>query len=146
MTIERTLVIFKPDFLSNVVYSDDYLLENIHDGMYSVLHIIGLDVEIIKEDIKLTKVVRNMPRETAEAHYTEHKEKPFFEDLIKFITTGKCYIIVMKGNDAIQKMRTFVGLVRSGPYAKSKMENLMHASDSVISAEREITLHFGEHV
>ena len=151
MTAERTLIMFKPDFTDKIIYSDEYLLENVHDGMFSVLHLIGLDVaETRIGDIEcpikcnLVKIYRNMPRSIAEAHYFEHKDKPFFEELVTFITTGKCYLVVLEGNEAVSKMRTFVGLIRSGPYAKDVMHNLMHASDSVEAAEREINLHFGE--
>lgn len=132
MTLERTLVIFKPDLIE---ISDKF--NGLQQSIYDTMEFMGL--KFIKG-----KVYRPMSREIAEAHYAEHNGKPFFEELINFITSGKSCAAICEGDDAVARVRTFVLLLRSGPHAASKMHNLMHASDSVEAAEREIELHFGE--
>ena len=112
MTIERTLVLFKPDFMSLVAYSDDYLLQNTHEGLFTVLQMIGLNTVITKINTKLVKIYRNMPRDVAEQHYIEHLGKPFFEELVTFITTDKCYLVVLEGEEFL----IYVGPKPEGGY------------------------------
>jgi len=94
-----------------------------------------------------------LTREKAEEFYSVHKGKPFFESLIEFMTSGPIIAMVLEGDKAISVVRLMIGptdgreappgTVR-GDYALSKSENVVHASDSPESAEREIRVIFGE--
>ena len=140
---ERTLVLIKPDAMVKK------LAGNIINDLYNLnLKIIGL------------KLV-NVKKELAEQHYSEHEEKPFFNNLIKHITgelhnNENVIAIIYSGKDAIKKVRNFIGETHPdksdpftirGKYGKINTqtnchENVVHASDSPQSAEREIVLWF----
>lgn len=143
--MERTLVLIKPDAMVK------QLAGNIISELYKLnLKMIGLKLVDVK-------------RELAEQHYTEHKGKPFFEDLIKHIT-GELHnkenviAIVYQGENAIEKIRKAIGKTNPdecdpttirGKYGKINTktnchETVIHASDSKESAEREIKLWFDE--
>lgn len=86
-------------------------------------------------------------REQAEYHYAEHKEKPFFGELVDFITSGPVFAMVWEGDDVITLSRTVIGKTKvtdavpgtiRGDFASHTNFNLVHGSDSVESAEREI--------
>ena len=91
--------------------------------------------------------------EQAHKHYGEHKGKPFFEELVAFITSGPTVQLVLEGNDAVAQVRKMngatncldaaVGTIR-GDLGLSNQKNLIHASDSVETAVREIALYFSE--
>jgi nucleoside-diphosphate kinase len=140
---ERTLVLIKPDAMVK------HLAGNIITDLYA------LDLKMIA--LKLS----NVKRELAEMHYAEHKGKPFFEDLIKHITGElhnheKVIAIIYEGENAVQKIRDAIGKTNPdeclpssirGKYGKinSKTnchETVIHASDSVENAKREISLWF----
>ncbi len=141
--MERTLVLIKPDAMVKRIAG------NIISELYNTgLKMIGL------------KLV-NVQRELAEMHYEEHKNKPFFQKLIGHITgelhnNENVIAIVYEGEDAIRKVREAAGKTHPeeadfnsirGKYGRwhSKtdcFENVIHASDSPISAEREINLWF----
>ncbi len=104
----------------------------------------GLDIA----DMKLMDV----GRELAEEHYAEHSEKPFFEELVEFITATPVVDMRITGEGAIKAMRTLMGATNPadaapgtirGDLALSMPENLVHGSDSPESAERELGLFFG---
>ena len=92
-------------------------------------------------------------RELAERHYAEHSEKPFFGELVEFITSGDVIVARVTGPEAISVLRTLMGetdpakadpgTIR-GDYGKVITENLVHGSDSPESAERELGLFFAE--
>ena len=92
-------------------------------------------------------------KELAKEHYSEHQNKPFFESLVNFITSGPLVAMVWEGNNAIEITRKILGetdplkakpgTIR-GDFATSLEQNVVHASDSVISAERELALFFPE--
>lgn len=91
--------------------------------------------------------------ELAKAHYGEHEGKPFFEDLIAYITSSPSLAMVIKGEDAISTIRKMVGATNPleadmgtirGDFAMDTGRNIIHASDSPDSAEREINLFFDE--
>jgi nucleoside-diphosphate kinase len=95
--------------------------------------------------------LRTLDRPTAEAHYAEHAEKPFFGDLVEFITGGPLLAAVAEGPDAIEAWRTMMGVTNPikaapgtvrGDLASVMTENLVHGSDSAESAAREIALFF----
>lgn len=90
-------------------------------------------------------------RELAERHYAEHAGKPFFDDLVSFITSGPVVAMVWEGREAITVARTMMGVTDPieaapgtirGDLALSKEENVIHGSDGPESAAREIGLFF----
>jgi nucleoside-diphosphate kinase len=99
-------------------------------------------------DMKLMDVTR----ELAEGHYAEHREKPFFEELVDFITTTPVIAMRVRGEGAIGVMRALMGATNPaeaapgtirGDLALSMPDNLVHGSDSPESAGRELGLFFG---
>ncbi len=92
-------------------------------------------------------------RETAEQHYGEHKERPFFGELVDFITSGPVFAMVWEGEDVIATARKMMGTTNPkdaapstirGDYAVNVGKNVIHGSDSPESAAREINLFFKE--
>jgi nucleoside-diphosphate kinase len=92
-----------------------------------------------------------IPRETAERHYGEHKGKPFFEGLVSFITSGPVVAMVVEGENAILEWRKMMGATNPkdaalgtirGDYASTIDENVAHGSDAPVTAEREIGIFF----
>jgi nucleoside-diphosphate kinase len=90
-------------------------------------------------------------RDLAEEHYAEHKEKPFFGELVDFITSGPTWALVVEGEGAIATLRRTIGATNPadadpgtirGDLAVSMPDNLVHGSDSPESAEREVALWF----
>lgn len=95
----------------------------------------------------------NVSRELAEKHYAEHKERPFFGELVDFITSGPVFAMVWQGNNVISTARSMMGKTNPadaasgtirGDFATSVGMNIIHGSDSPESAEREIALWFSE--
>lgn len=93
-------------------------------------------------------------KELAEEHYVEHKGKPFFGELVDFITSGSVLAFVLAGENAIVSVRAINGATNPvdaapgsirGDYALTMDSNIVHASDSVESASREIHLWFPEY-
>ena len=93
-------------------------------------------------------------RELAESHYAEHAEKPFFGELVEFITSAPTLALVVEGESAMAVVRTTMGATNPvdappgtirGDLALAMPDNLVHGSDSPESAEREIGLWFAEH-
>ncbi|MBA3426694.1 MAG: nucleoside-diphosphate kinase [Rubrobacter sp.] len=104
----------------------------------------GLDVRALK--------LMDVSRELAEEHYAEHREKPFFEELVEFITSTPVVAMTVEGEGAIQTVRNLMGATNPanaapgtirGDLALSMPDNLVHGSDSPESAERELGLFFG---
>ena len=92
-----------------------------------------------------------IPRAQAEEDYAEHKEKPFFGDLVEYITSGPVLAMVIEGDECITLIRKMVGATNPqeadlgtirGDFAMETGRNIVHASDSPASAEREIALFF----
>ncbi|MBD3247036.1 nucleoside-diphosphate kinase [Candidatus Pacearchaeota archaeon] len=142
---ERSLILIKPDGLIKSLTGN--IISKLSE---TELKIVG------------AKIV-NVSRELAESHYEEHKEKPFFEELIKYIMgeyhTDRVFAMVYKGVDAITKVRELAGktnpeeanpITIRGKYGRINtktgvFENVIHASDCKENAEREIRLWFEEH-
>ena len=133
MAAERTLVLIKPDAMRR-----------------------GLAGEILRRfelrglELKETRLVE-VDKELAGEHYAEHAGKPFYDELIEFITSGSTLALVLEGEGAIATVRTTMGAtnpVDAGPgtirgdLALSMPDNLVHGSDSSESAAREIALWF----
>jgi nucleoside-diphosphate kinase len=130
---ERTLVLIKPDGVARNLIGE--VLSRIER---KGLTIIGLEL-------------RTLDRATAEAHYAEHAAKPFFADLVDFITSGPLIAAVIEGPDAIVAWRAMMGATNPvaaapgtirGDLATVMQENVTHGSDSPESAAREIALFF----
>ncbi len=116
----------------------------------------GLIGEIISRlERKGLKIVAmkmlNVSRELAEKHYAEHREKPFFESLVSYITSAPVVAMVVEGKNAVKVVRTLVGATNPqealpgtirGDFGMDIGRNVIHASDSLESAEREISLFF----
>src|SRR5205814_9919737 len=92
-----------------------------------------------------------LERELAERHYDEHRERPFFSDLVEFITGGPLVAMVLEGHEAVTAARQVIGATNPleaapgsirGDYALEVTFNMVHGSDSDESAEREMAIWF----
>jgi nucleoside-diphosphate kinase len=130
---ERTLVLIKPDALER-----------------------GLAGEILARfeqrglSIRAARLVE-VDDELAERHYDEHREKPFFGELVEFITSAPTLALVVAGESAVSVVRATIGATNPvdaapgtirGDLALAMPDNLVHGSDSAESAEREVALWF----
>jgi nucleoside-diphosphate kinase len=133
VAVEQTLVLVKPDAMAR-----------------------GLAGEILGRFERRGLVVRaarlvRVDRQLAERHYEEHTEKPFFPELVEFITSGPTLALVLEGQSAIPVVRTTMGATNPaesapgtirGDLALAMPDNLVHGSDAPESALREIELWF----
>ena len=133
MASERTLVLIKPDAMQRRLAGE----------ILARLERRGLDV-------RAAHLVQ-VPRDLAEEHYAEHREKPFFGELVEFITSAPTLALVLEGEGAIAVVRSAMGATNPanaapgsirGDLALSMPDNLVHGSDSPESAQREIALWF----
>ncbi len=133
MATERTLVLVKPDGVRRGLAGE----------VISRLEQKGLTL--------LAMELRTLSRETAEEHYGEHKERPFFGELVEFITGGPLVALVVEGPHAVAGTRRLMGVTNPveatpgsirGDYALEIGQNLVHGSDSTDSAAREIGIFF----
>lgn len=99
--------------------------------------------------LKLTLI----SEEIAQKHYREHLGKPFYEDLLAYITSGPVLLMVIKGQNAVLEARKMIGATNPkdalpgtirGDFAQKMSQNVIHGADSPESAEREISLFFHE--
>lgn len=97
--------------------------------------------------------IMQIDKETAEKHYAEHIGKPFFENLTNFITSGPIVAMVLEGKNAVEMVRKLMGATNPqnadpgtirADYAHTMERNVVHGSDSAMSAEREISIFFNE--
>lgn len=105
-----------------------------------------------KEGLRIAAAkLTNLSKEKAEGFYIEHKERPFFGELVSFMTSAPVLLMVLEGENAVEKNRTIMGATNPAEadentlrklYAKSLGENAVHGSDSQSSAEREINYFF----
>ena len=95
----------------------------------------------------------SVSRELGETHYAEHRQKPFFGELVEFITSGPTWALIVEGEGAIATLRKTIGATNPanaepgtirGDLALSMPDNLVHGSDSAESAKRELELWFGD--
>jgi nucleoside-diphosphate kinase len=130
---ERTLVLVKPDGVRRGLVGE----------VVTRLERKGLTLVALE--------LRTLSRDTAEEHYGEHRERPFFGELVDFITGGALVALVVEGPRAVEAVRTLMGVtdpVKSAPgslrgdYALEIGQNLVHGSDSPESAVREIKIFF----
>ena len=134
MALERTLSIIKPDAVAKGHV--DEICKRLEDAGLSITE---------KKSI-------HMDDASAEGFYSEHKGKPFFEDLIKFMTSGPIQVQVLEGENAIFNYREVMGSTNPkeatpgtirADFAESIDANAVHGSDSPESAKREIDYFFG---
>ena len=102
----------------------------------------------------ITKIkMMTISKELAEQHYGEHKEKPFFNDLVSFITSGPVVAMQVEGENVVLQIRNLMGATNPsestpgsirGDLATELDKNVVHGSDSDKSAERELSLFFGK--
>ena len=102
----------------------------------------------------ITKIkMMTISKELAEKHYGEHKDKPFFSDLVSFITSGPVVAMQVEGENVVLQIRNLMGATNPsesspgsirGDLATELDKNVVHGSDSDESAERELTLFFGK--
>ena len=102
--------------------------------------------------IRGLKLLR-VSRDQAAQHYAEHEGKPFYPDLVEFITSGPVVAMVLEGPAAVSTVRTMMGATNPldsapgtirGDYALEIGENIVHGSDSAANGKREIAIYFGE--
>ncbi|GHC16359.1 nucleoside-diphosphate kinase [Aidingimonas halophila] len=133
MANERTLSIIKPDAVT----------KNVIGEIVARIEKTGLQVVASK--------MLHLSREQAEGFYAEHKERPFFADLVKFMTSGPVVVQVLEGENAIARNRELMGATNPkeaaagtlrADYAESIDANAVHGSDSSASAEREVAYFF----
>ncbi len=131
--MERTFVMIKPDAVQRGLIGE----------IISRLERKGLKIVAMK--------MLSVSKELAEKHYAEHREKPFFESLVSYITSAPVVAIVVEGKNAVKVVRTLVGATNPqeaqpgtirGDFGMDIGRNVIHASDSLESAEREISLFF----
>ncbi len=135
MAIESTLLIVKPDGVRRGLIGE--VLRRVEDK--------GLSIESMR--------LMTIDRATAEHHYGEHVDKPFYGELVDFITSGPVVVAKVTGEQAITAWRTLMGPTDPidaapgsirGDFATAIGENIAHGSDSPASAERELGLFFPE--
>ena len=133
MAVEQTLVLIKPDAVQRALAGE--ILARFERR--------GLTISQAK--------LLTVDRALAEEHYDEHREKPFFGELVEFITSAPTLALVLEGDGAIAVVRTTMGATNPaeaapgtirGDLALSMPDNLVHGSDSQESARREIALWF----
>ena len=135
MAVERTLVLIKPDAVQRG-------LAGAILGRFEQRGLVIRAARLVQVD-----------RELAERHYAEHAEKPFFGELVEFITSAPTLALALEGEGAIATVRRTMGATNPadsepgsirGDLALSMPDNLVHGSDSPESAQRELELWFGD--
>ncbi len=134
MAVERTLSIVKPDGVQ----------KNLIGEVYSRFEQSGLQIVAAK--------MLHLTQEQAEGFYAVHKERPFYADLVSYMTSGPVVVQVLEGGDAIQKNREIMGATNPAEaapgtiradFAESIEENIVHGSDGPDTAVQEISFFFG---
>ncbi|MGZ4181890.1 MAG: nucleoside-diphosphate kinase [Solirubrobacteraceae bacterium] len=133
--MERTLILVKPDAFAR----------NLTGEIIARFERKGLRLAALKQ--------MTMTAELAERHYAEHAEKPFFGELVSFITSGPLVAMVLEGDRAVEAARQVIGATDPlkaspgsirGEFAIEVGQNMVHGSDSPESAAREVALFFPE--
>jgi nucleoside-diphosphate kinase len=132
--MDRTLILVKPDAFARALTGEIIARFERKGLRIAQLQLLTMEVEL------------------AERHYAEHTEKPFFGELVEFITSGPLVAMVLEGEQAVPAARQVIGATNPveaapgsirGDFAIETGTNLVHGSDSDESAEREIELFFG---
>jgi nucleoside-diphosphate kinase len=134
MATESTLLIVKPDGVRRALVGE--VLRRVEAKGLRIADLRMFTIEVV----------------LAQEHYGEHREKPFFGELVEFITSGPVVVARLEGEQAISVFRTLMGPTNPveappgtmrGDFCTVITENLVHGSDSAESAERELKLFFG---
>ncbi len=133
--MERTLILVKPDAFARRLTGE-------------------IIARFERKGLRLASLQQmTISRELAEQHYAEHEGKPFFGELVEFITSGPLVAMVLAGDSAVEAARQVIGATDPlqaspgsirGDFAVAVGQNMVHGSDSPDSAEREIELFFGD--
>ncbi|HSM32312.1 MAG TPA: nucleoside-diphosphate kinase [Woeseiaceae bacterium] len=135
MAVEQTLSIIKPDGVQKNLIGEIY--KRFEDG--------GLEIIAAK--------MKHLTEKEAQGFYAVHRERPFFSDLVAYMTSGPVMIQVLRGDDAIAKNREIMGATNPADadpgtiradFAASIEENVVHGSDGADTAAAEIAFFFGE--
>jgi len=135
MAIERTFSIVKPDAVA----------KNVIGKIYSRFEDAGLKI--------IASKMLHLSQEKAEGFYAEHKERPFFADLVAFMTSGPVMVQVLEGENAVLANRDLMGATNPKEAAEGTIRrdfadsidaNAVHGSDALASAEREIAYFFSD--
>lgn len=133
--MERTYIMIKPDAVQRGLIGE----------IVSRIEKRGLKISAMRMGV--------MSEEAAKEHYKEHSERPFFASLISYVTSGPSVSMIVESKDVIKIMRAVNGATNPvealpgtirGDFAIETGRNVVHASDSTESAEREIAIHFNE--
>ena len=133
--MDRTLILVKPDAFARALTGE----------IIALFERKGLRIAALKH--------MTVSKDLAEEHYAEHREKPFFGDLVEFITGGPLVAMVLEGYEAVKAARQIIGATNPleaapgsirGDYGLEVQTNLVHGSDSPESAERETGIFFPE--
>jgi nucleoside-diphosphate kinase len=132
--MDRTLILVKPDAFAR----------NLTGEIIARFERKGLRIAALKH--------MTLDADTAKRHYAEHEGKPFFGELVDFITSGPLVAMVLEGRDAVRAARQVIGATNPleaapgsirGDFAIAVGQNMVHGSDSPESAEREAAIFFG---
>ncbi len=135
MAVERTLSIIKPDGVQ----------KNLIGEIYGRFEKAGLEIVAAR--------MLHLTREQAEGFYAVHRERPFFNDLVSYMTSGPVIVQVLEGADAIAKHRKIMGATNPADadpgtiradFAESIEQNVVHGSDGSDTAATEIAYFFGD--
>ena len=135
MSVEQTLQIIKPDGVQ----------KNLIGEIYSRFEKTGLQIVAVK--------MLHLSREQAEGFYAVHRERPFCNDLVSYMTSGPVVVQALQGEDAINKNRQIMGATDPAKadkgtiraeFAESIEENIVHGSDAAETAAQEIAYFFGD--
>ncbi len=133
--IERTFVMVKPDGVQRKLVGE----------IISRLENKGLEIRALR--------LKNLDLNSARVHYEEHKDKPFYDHLVYYITSGPVLAMAIEGFNAVRAVRQLIGEANPieaqpgtlrGDFCIEKVRNLVHAADTREAAERELKLHFSE--
>ncbi|MBW1808389.1 MAG: nucleoside-diphosphate kinase [Deltaproteobacteria bacterium] len=135
MMLERTLSIIKPDAVSKG-------------------HIGDILARFEKEGLQIVALrMLHLSKSEAEGFYTVHRERPFFNDLVEFMTSGRVVVLALEGQDAISRYRSIMGATDPAKadqgtlrklYAANVQNNAVHGSDAPETAKTEIAYFFSE--
>lgn len=131
--MEKTFIMIKPDGVERKLVGK--IVSRFEEKGFNL---VATKFEVVNEDV-------------ARMHYVEHLDKPFYDSLVEFITSGPVFCMVIEGENVVELSRVMIGATNPlamipgtirGDYSANLSKNIIHGSDSVDSANREISLHF----